>query len=133
MYQIRICRLRANMSNSVPVGVTTVVALYLAWPPEARARQTGWHTIRRIDFIGNIAVVSASSLLVFCLQEAGAYTYAWDSPAIVVSLSIASLSWVIFFTWEAYLDFRPFSPIEPILPMRLFFRRVYASCVMYIQ
>ncbi|KAI1374886.1 MFS general substrate transporter [Hypoxylon crocopeplum] len=114
---------------NVPAGVTVIVALCLAWPPEARTQPGGWKAIRKIDFVGNVTVISACALLVFSLQEAGSYTYAWDSPVIVVALSIASLSWVIFFTWEAYLGLKCTTRIEPILPLRLFFSRVYASCV----
>ncbi|KAI2617048.1 MFS general substrate transporter [Hypoxylon sp. NC1633] len=114
---------------NVPAGVVVLVILYLVWPPETRTQQKGWESIRRIDFVGNLVVVSACSLLVFALQEAGSYTYTWDSPVIVVTLSIAILSWVIFFTWEVYLSLKRFTRIEPILPLRLFFRRVYASCI----
>lgn len=120
--------------NSVPAGVVVVVALYLAWPPQSGIQQPrGWNSIRKIDFVGNFAVMAASALLVFALQEAGAYTYAWDSPVIVVTLSIAALVWVLFFTWEVYLGLKRFTHIEPIMPLRLFFRRVYASCVMYAR
>ncbi|KAI0379177.1 MFS general substrate transporter [Hypomontagnella monticulosa] len=114
---------------NVPAGVAVVVALYLASPPEIVMYQRGWSSIRKIDFVGNITIVSACSLLVFSLQEAGAYTYAWDSPVIVAALSVASLSWVFFFSWETYLGLKRFTRIEPIFPLRLFLRRVYASCV----
>ncbi|KAI1779418.1 MFS general substrate transporter [Hypoxylon cercidicola] len=114
---------------NVPTGLITVVALYLAFPREQATLSRGWSSIRRIDFVGNLAVILASALLVFALQEAGAYTYAWDSAVIVVALSISSLSWVVFFTWEIYLGVKRFTHIEPIMPLRLFFRRVYASCV----
>ncbi|KAI0096684.1 MFS general substrate transporter [Hypoxylon sp. NC0597] len=114
---------------NVPAGIIVLFALYLASPPEVMTHQRGWNSIRRIDFIGNISLISACSLLVFSLQEAGAYTYAWNSPAIVIALSVSSLSWVVFFTWEVFLGLKHFTLIEPILPLRLFFRRVYASCV----
>ncbi|KAI1449275.1 MFS general substrate transporter [Annulohypoxylon stygium] len=114
---------------NVPAGVVVVLALYFASPPEFLPYERGWSSIRRIDFVGNITVITATSLLAFSLQEAGAYTYAWDSPTIVAALSIASLCWVVFFTWEIYLGLKRFTRIEPILPLRLFFRRVYASCI----
>ncbi|KAI1101000.1 MFS general substrate transporter [Jackrogersella minutella] len=114
---------------NVPAGVAVLLALYLASPPEVMPYQRGWHSIRKVDFIGNISIIAACSLLVFSLQEAGAYTYAWDSPAIVAALSIACLSCVVFFTWEIYLGLKRYTYIEPIWPLRLFFRRVYASCI----
>ncbi|KAI1408200.1 MFS general substrate transporter [Hypoxylon sp. FL1857] len=114
---------------NVPPGLIVLAALYLASPPEVVVHQRGWRSARKIDFIGNISVISACSLLVFSLQEAGTYTYTWNSPVVVVALSVSSLSWVVFFTWEIYLGLKRFTLIEPILPLRLFFRRVYASCV----
>ncbi|XXH05841.1 hypothetical protein Hte_012279 [Hypoxylon texense] len=114
---------------NVPAGVVAVTVLCLAFPREQMTASRGWSSVRKIDFVGNVAVMLASALLVFALQQAGSYTYAWDSAATVVSLSIASLSWVVFFTWEIYLGLKRFTHIEPIMPLRLFFRRVYASCV----
>ncbi|KAL7621261.1 hypothetical protein AAE478_008578 [Parahypoxylon ruwenzoriense] len=121
---------------NVPAGIAVIIALYAAWPPmpgmpgmPGMQQGGGWRSIRKIDFIGNIAILSACSLLVFSLQEAGAYTYTWDSPVIVVALSIACLSWVLFLAWEVYLGLKRFTRVEPILPLRLFFRRVYVSCV----
>ncbi|KAI2637579.1 MFS general substrate transporter [Hypomontagnella submonticulosa] len=114
---------------NVPAGIAAIAALYMSSPPEVVMYQRGWNSVRKIDFVGNITIVSACALLVFALQEAGAYIYAWDSPVIVATLSVASLSWVFFFSWEAYLGLKRFTRIEPIFPLRLFLRRVYASCV----
>ncbi|KAI8956752.1 MFS general substrate transporter [Daldinia sp. FL1419] len=114
---------------NVPAGVAVLIALYVASPSEIIPRQGGWGSIRRIDFIGNITVISACTLLVYSLQEAGSYTYRWDSTAIVVALSIASLSWVTFFAWEIFIGLKGCTYVEPIFPLRLFFRRVYAGCV----
>ncbi|KAF3064877.1 Multidrug resistance protein 3 [Daldinia childiae] len=114
---------------NVPAGVMVLVAIYLTSPTELIAHQRGWSSIRKIDFVGNITVILACALLVFSLQEAGTYTYRWDSTTIVAALSIASLSWVAFFTWEIFIGLKGRTHIEPIFPLRLFFRRVYASCV----
>ncbi|KAI0169724.1 MFS general substrate transporter [Hypoxylon sp. FL1284] len=114
---------------NVPAGVLAILTLYLAFPREQVAGLRGWDSIRRIDFVGNLAVITASSLLVFALQEAGAYNYTWDSAVIVVALSIAALSWVVFLTWEIYLGLKRSTRIEPIVPLRLFLKRVYAGCL----
>ncbi|OTB04013.1 hypothetical protein M426DRAFT_73723 [Hypoxylon sp. CI-4A] len=114
---------------NVPVGVIMVISLYWVAPPEARLGRRGWTAIRKIDFIGNISVVLACALLVFALQEAGSYTYAWDSPPIVATLSISCLSWVVFFAWEIYISLKHFTHIEPIFPLRLLARKVYTSCL----
>ncbi|KAI1473664.1 MFS general substrate transporter [Daldinia eschscholtzii] len=114
---------------NVPAGVAVLAALYLASPPEVVSHQRVGSSIRKIDFIGNITIISACSLLVFSLQEAGTYSR-WDSTTIVAALSIASLSWVAFFTWEIFVGLKSRTQIQPIFPLRLFFRRVYASCIL---
>lgn len=133
MHQPPVPKVNADMCNSVPAGFLAIVALYLTFPREQTAQPKGWDSVRKIDFVGIFSIITASALLVFPLQEAGTYTYAWDSAVVVVTLSIASLSWVLFFTWEIYLSLKRSTHIEPIMPLRLFLRRVYASGVMYMK
>ncbi|KAI1759106.1 MFS general substrate transporter [Hypoxylon sp. FL1150] len=114
---------------NVPAGFVVIVTLYLTFPREQNTHSRGWNSVRKIDFVGIFSVITASALLIFPLQEAGTYTYAWNSAVIVVTLSIASLSWVVFFTWEMYLGLKRSTQIESIMPLRLFRRRVYVSDV----
>ncbi|KAI0018085.1 major facilitator superfamily domain-containing protein [Xylariomycetidae sp. FL0641] len=114
---------------NIPFGVILLAALYVAWPRTMGRRCGGWDAFRRIDFVGNILIVSACTLLVFALQEAGAYTWAWDSSTIIASLTVASLSWVTFIIWEVYLAVKSSTRIEPILPLRLVLSRVYSASV----
>lgn len=117
--------------HSVPFGVVLVAGLYLTWPPNLGLRPRGVEAIRRIDFLGNILIIAACTLLVFALQEAGAYSFGWDHPLIVLSLVASFLSWAGFAAWELALASRKQSAIEPILPLRLV-GRVYSACVMYV-
>ncbi|KAI1079616.1 MFS general substrate transporter [Whalleya microplaca] len=114
---------------NIPFGVATVTLMYLSWPAVIDTQKKGWDSVRKIDVIGITSILLACALLVFPLQEAGSYTYAWDSPVIVTAFSIAGLSWVVFFAWEIYLGLVISTRIEPILPLRLVFRRVYVVCV----
>ncbi len=94
-------------------------------------QQRGLDAIRRIDFLGNILIIAACTLLVFALQEAGAYSFAWNHPVIVLALVVSVLSWLGFAAWELSLGSREDIRIEPILPLRLM-GRVYSACVMYV-
>ncbi|KAI1263893.1 major facilitator superfamily domain-containing protein [Xylariaceae sp. FL1019] len=115
---------------NVPSGVLLVAGLYITWPGGIGPRLYGWEAVRRIDFVGNILIVSACTLLVFALQEAGAYSFAWNSAVIILALTVSALSWLGFVAWEVLLGLRPYSRIEPILPLRLVTSRVYAACVL---
>ncbi|KAI1163554.1 major facilitator superfamily domain-containing protein [Nemania serpens] len=113
---------------NVPFGVVLVIGLYLAWPESLGRQPRGWDSIRRIDFLGNILIIAACTLLVFALQEAGAYSFPWNHPVIVLALVVSSLSWLGFAAWELCLSFKKHTKVEPILPLRLM-GRVYSACV----
>ncbi|RWA07202.1 hypothetical protein EKO27_g7907 [Xylaria grammica] len=113
---------------NVPFGVVLVVGLYLAWPVRIGRQQRGFGAIRRIDFVGNILIIAACTLLVFALQEAGAYSFAWNHPVIVLALVVSVLSWLGFAAWELFLGSKKNTRIEPILPLRLV-TRAYSACV----
>ncbi|KAI1818551.1 putative MFS multidrug transporter [Poronia punctata] len=113
---------------NVPFGVVLVVVLYLSWPAKVGPRIHGMDSLRRIDFLGNVLIIAACTLLVFALQEAGAYSYSWNNPVIVVSLLVSFLGWVGFAAWEYMLATKQHSTIEPVLPLRLM-GRVYSACV----
>jgi hypothetical protein len=112
---------------SLPFGILALIVLLTAWPRNVGIGQrlTLWDTVKKVDLLGNFLIVVASTLLIFSLQEAGAFTYDWTSPAILVSLAFASLSWVSFVTWELFLGLKNATRVEPILPLRLIAQRVY--------
>ncbi|RYP41388.1 hypothetical protein DL767_001026 [Monosporascus sp. MG133] len=88
-------------------------------------RLSPWDAIRKVDLLGNVLILCATTLMVFALQEAGAFAYTWNSPVIVLTLSIAGLSSVMFITWEVFLGIKRITKVEPILPLRLITHRVY--------
>lgn len=123
-------RLLTNVS-SVPFGVVLVAIMYIAWPASLDRHPRGLDAIRRIDFLGNILIIAACALLVFALQEAGTYNFAWNHPVIVLALVVSVLSWLGFAAWELSLRSSAYTRIEPILPHRLM-GRAYAACVAYV-
>ena len=120
---------------SVPFGCVSLAVLLFIWPPNVGLgrRLSPWGAIRKIDLFGNVLILAATALMVFALQEAGAFTYAWNSSVIVLTLSLASLSWVVFITWEVFLGVKRQTMVEPILPLRLITHRVYMGALMYVD
>ena len=120
--------------RSVPFGCVSLGVLTFIWPPNVGLGQrlTPWEAVRKVDLFGNVLILAATTLMVFSLQEAGAYTYAWNSPVIVLTLSLASLSWVVFITWEVFLGVKRQTMVEPILPLRLITHRVYMGALVYV-
>ncbi|KAI1823703.1 putative MFS multidrug transporter [Xylaria intraflava] len=112
---------------NVPFGAALIGGLYLTWPTGFGRQSRGIDAIRRIDFVGNVFIIAACTLLVFALQEAGAYSFAWNHPVIILALVASGLSWVGFAAWEFLLKSGKFVKIEPLLPIRLV-ERVYAAC-----
>lgn len=72
---------------------------------------------RRVDFFGAFASLAASILLVFALEQAGV-EYPWNSAAIIASLVLSGVGWVVFIGWERAVSIRN-SLCEPMFPWRL--------------
>jgi EmrB/QacA subfamily drug resistance transporter len=90
---------------NVPVGIVAfaLVLRHLREPARERSRAP-------IDVAGAILVTSAAMIAIYGLVEAGHTS--WTTPAVRVSLSLALVLGVVFFTVEAV---RP----HPLLPLRM--------------
>jgi hypothetical protein len=84
------------------------------------------NTTRRVDLLGAASLLAASVLLVFAL-ESGGTTYAWGSGAIVATLVLSGLLWIVFVGWEIHLERRAQAAPEPIFAMGLLRNRQLAS------
>jgi hypothetical protein len=93
-----------------------------------RQHLTWRDALAKIDFTGNVLLISASALLVFAMQQAGSFVLDWKEPEIVVTLAFSGLSWLGLSIWEILLGTRLQSlRVEPIFPIRLALRRAYVS------
>ena len=120
---------------NVPCGVVALLALVFAWPnppnpyPDLSAPLSA--LVHHVDFFGTLLLLSFSVLLVFALQQAGAAEFAWDSPAIIVTLAIAGACLLGIAAWIALLDFKKGKiPINPILPVRVLTNRILIAAVL---
>ncbi|KAG6013265.1 hypothetical protein E4U43_007407 [Claviceps pusilla] len=112
---------------NVPCGLVTILAITNLWPQEDVADLLSWSAFRSIDFLGSVTLLSSSGFLVFAMQQAGSQALAWNSPAIIASFIISILSWLIFILWEVHLAHKRYHHIEPIFPIHLIGKRVYAA------
>lgn len=116
--------------DSIPFGLVTIVSLATFWPEEEVSGVFSWKSFKRIDFIGSATLLCSSGLLVFAIQQAGAQTFPWNSPAIITALVISFFSGLTFAIWEWKLDHRADKRVEPIFPVKLMHNRVYAAALL---
>jgi hypothetical protein len=93
------------------VGVLPIIGF---WPKTTS--NAHW---RNFDIIGGLSLITASSLLIFVLNQAGAYFFAWSDAVIVSCATISAVSWTFFVVWTMLLSYRPFAKIDPIFPGRV--------------
>ncbi|KAH6656538.1 drug resistance transporter [Truncatella angustata] len=115
---------------NVPFGITALVGIFFAWPKGTYVARGGLYEIlRKADMVGNILILSASSFLIYSLQEASTFNYAWHDPVIVLTLSLAAVSWALFISWEVYLGYYRYQSIQPVFPMRLVLQRPFVAAL----
>lgn len=112
---------------NVPCGLVTILIITNFWPQENVADLLSWTAFRSIDFLGSATMLSSSGFLVFAMQQAGSQALAWNSPEIIVSFILAIVSWLIFILWEVHLARKRHRHVEPIFPIQLIGKRVYAA------
>ncbi|CRK28085.1 hypothetical protein BN1723_014084 [Verticillium longisporum] len=113
---------------NIPFGLVALGAISCFWPQEPQmAKILTWSAFVSIDFVGGLSLLSASGFLAYGLQRGGSYAAAWDNPEIVTALTIASICWAVFFTWEYLLAKKHFPHIQPLFPIRLATERVYMT------
>ncbi|XP_044721573.1 major facilitator superfamily domain-containing protein [Hirsutella rhossiliensis] len=112
---------------NIPCGLVTMLAITNFWPREEAVHLLSWRGFSRIDFIGSAALICSSGFLVYALQQGGSQSSAWNSPEIVSTFVLSGICWIVFVGWEVFLDKKRFGSVEPIFPIRLMCRRVYAA------
>ncbi|KHN94262.1 Major facilitator superfamily domain, general substrate transporter [Metarhizium album ARSEF 1941] len=115
---------------NIPFGLITILILTNFWPHEDAADLLSWTAFKSIDFLGSATLLCGSGFLVFAMQQAGSQTLAWQSPAIVISFTLSILTCIVFVTWELHLSRKRHRHIEPIFPIGLMGKRVYAAALL---
>lgn len=81
--------------------------------------------MRKIDFVGAVLLIVATTFLVAALQEAGG-TFAWNSPFVIALLVISGVMWIFFILWERKVTL-DMSLSEPVFPWRLMKSRIWVG------
>jgi MFS family permease len=115
---------------NLPIGGIALVILLLAWPAKASTSSLTWSALASVDFLGSLLLLAASALLVFALQEAGSYQFAWNSPVIVCCLVFSAVSFVGFAGWQKWLVSHLKSRIKAIFPIETIAQRVIGAGMM---
>ncbi|KAJ5970423.1 Major facilitator superfamily domain general substrate transporter [Penicillium vulpinum] len=110
---------------NLPVGGFALVLLFLFLHTNYERETTFSEKIKRIDYIGNVLIMGATSA-VLCALTYGGSRYAWSSWQIIVPLVLGLAGMVIFMVFEQSKFCR-----EPVVPPRLFKNRT--SLVVFIN
>lgn len=91
-------------------------------------------SLQKVDFVGALLLLAASTLLVFALQEAGSTMYAWSSSAIISTLVLSSVCWIAFFAWIAWLSLgNGISSMRAILPLHIVLSRPTGPAIVLVN
>ncbi|CAK4013795.1 Major facilitator superfamily domain, general substrate transporter [Lecanosticta acicola] len=112
---------------NLPVGCLTLGALTVAWPSDRSRTKLTWAALASVDFFGSLLLLAASALMVFALQAAGSYQYAWSSATIVACLVVSGVCFLVFAAWQHLLTKRPRWSIKVVFPIHLVIKRVIAA------
>ncbi|KPI45056.1 putative MFS-type transporter [Cyphellophora attinorum] len=99
---------------NAPIASVGVLPLLFLWPTSATSnRRPDW---KHFDYFGALLLITASSLIIFVLNQVGADFYRWQDPLIIVLTTVSCVSWCSFAFWVAFWSFKVPPRINPIFP-----------------
>ena len=123
---------------NLPLCFSALLGLLVAWPKRTRGQdgrpyRMSFKSLESSDFVGAGLLLTASVMLIFSLQEAGARVFSWDSGVIIESLVISGVAFAAFVGWEVWVGGKKDMVLKPIFPVRAAAKRVMFSAMMYVQ
>jgi EmrB/QacA subfamily drug resistance transporter len=110
----------------IQVPVTTVLAIVAWFVVKIPKKKSNISSLRRLDYIGGIAILFAIVLFQLGLQS-GATSYFWNSTLVLVSLLLSLVCFIVFLVWDLYFA------KEPLVLIKLLRRRnLYLSSIFYL-
>ncbi|KAJ7116710.1 putative MFS drug transporter [Mycena epipterygia] len=107
---------------TLPLTVVSAVAVYFFMP--LKTVDGDWRLkLQRIDFVGSLLILLASTLLVLSLTWASG-SYKWQNPHVFATLIIGCTISVAFVLWELKV------PAFPVIPMYIFKKRIVVGAGM---
>lgn len=114
---------------NLPIAGSALIAMLIAWPSDKSKTTFTLTALSNVDFLGALLLLAASTLLVFALQEAGSYAFAWDDAAIVASLVLSVVCFILFLGWQYWLVKYSGNPHRVVFPISLLANRVIAAAI----
>lgn len=103
---------------NLPIGAVSLIVMYMFLHVQHRREVSICERLKRIDFGGNIILISGTTSMLIALTYAGT-RYAWSSWETLVPLCIGFASFIVFGAFEV----SRFAPAEPLMPPHLFSNR----------
>ncbi|KAF7335534.1 Efflux pump FUS6 [Mycena venus] len=101
---------------TLPLTVASAAAVYFFMP--LKTVEGDWRQkLARIDFVGSLLILLASTLLVLSLTWASG-SYRWQNPHVFATLVVGALMSAGFVLWEWKV------PTFPVIPMYIFKKRI---------
>ncbi|MCJ1384553.1 hypothetical protein MMC17_007670 [Xylographa soralifera] len=110
---------------NLPIGGVAMVMLFMFLHVNYQKEMTFAQKLKRIDYLGNIIIITSSIAILFALTYGGA-RYAWSSWRIILPLVLGLVGLIVFYIYE-----NSSLPLEPVTPTRLFKNRT-SGAVMVI-
>jgi len=93
---------------SVPISVLILVQLYFFLPLTKVSGNMG-SKLKKIDYAGSV-ISLAATIFVMVPVSGGGVTYPWNSPLVIVLLTLGVLLYIIFVIYEAKYAKIPIMP-----------------------
>jgi hypothetical protein len=120
----------SSHKGSIPLGCLAIASILLVWPRTPGLPLSSWAAFQSIDFFGIFLILAASVMHIWAFESVSIMTYEWTSPLIISLLVLAASCWVIFVSWQLFLETRKNTFMKPVFPFRIVTKRVMASAVL---
>lgn len=95
---------KTNFRESIPCTSIPATILYFVWERDDNWQKVLHLELHQLDFVGLALLLTGSILLAFNLEEAGTYTFAWDSPLVITLFIISGSSFIALVFWQWYIS-----------------------------
>lgn len=90
---------------NAPCAAMIIIPFLLSWPKDRpHANQSRSLLLTQVDVPGALLLLSASTLLVFALDQGGSYRLNWNSTTIILCLLTSALCGIMFICWIIFVE-----------------------------
>jgi len=93
---------------SVPISVLILIQLFF-FLPLTKVQGNMASKLKKIDYAGSV-ISLAATIFVLVPVSGGGTTYAWNSPLVIVLLTLGTILFIVFVVYEAKVARIPIMP-----------------------